>query len=261
MSVNYGTIDYLTSKMQSWNMQLATDLHGHSEKAFLKKAEYVWEEANSSESEGFLYYGQEMAAYLNAAGEEYILSSWIPPNDFDNCWRANLALYNISQTDDTSFKIVRPYGFPKGFAGRSYKKIIIDNVNYNYYLLTHPGSELGGLILFSEFTLEQYTKIFIEESEKLLTHLTTVVDTLSPILWQERTFGYPSIKMNDLVLNSGGPYWRFLHQWEFDKEGILSKFLGESEKSIDGMLLQGIDMDKDKLLKEAEEKWSNALNI
>lgn len=261
MSVNYGTIDYLKLKMQTWNPQLAINLHGNSEKAFAKKAEYVWEEANNDVCEGFLYHGQEMAAYINAEGEEYILSSWIHPNDFDNSWRANSALYNISQTSDTSFRIVRPYGFPTGFAGRNYKKVLIDSKNYNYYLLTHPNNDLGGLITFSNVTVEEYISLFMHEAEKLLMHLTTVVDTLSPVLEQEKPFGYPSVKFNDLVINSGGPYWRFLHQWEFDKEGILSKFLGESEKAIDGTLKQGTVIDKDSILEEAREKWSNALNI
>lgn len=261
MSVNYGTIDYLKSKMQSWTPQLPENIHGCSEKAFTKKAEYVWEEANTEEFEGFLYYGQEMAAYLNANGEEYILSSWIHPNDFDNSWRANLALYNISQTVDLNFKIVRPYGIPSGFAGRNYKKTLIDNINYNYYLLTHPNNELGGLMMFSDVTLEQYSTTFIDESEKLLRHLTTVVDTLPAILPQEVTFGYPSVKLNDLILGSSGFYWRYLHQWEFDKEGVLAKFLGEGEKAIDGILKQGFYLDKNSLLEEANTKWSSALNI
>jgi hypothetical protein len=259
MSTNYGTIDHLKLKMQNWNPQLATNLHGTSEKAFLKKAEYVWEEANTDFYEGFLYYGQEMAAYVNAEGEEYILSSWIPANDFDNCWRANLGLYNISQNQDTSFRIVRPFGLPSGFAGRTYKKVTIDNKNYNYYLLTHPNNELGGLIMFSNIILEDYITIFINETEKLLKHLTTVVDTLSPILSQETPFGYPSIKINDLVINSEGTYWRFLHQWELDKEGILSKCIGEAEKGLSALQHQSTDTDS--ILQGARSKWSNALNM
>jgi hypothetical protein len=261
MSTNYGTIDHLKLKMQNWTPQLATDLHGSSSKAFLKKAEYVWEEANTDLYEGFLYYGQEMAAYINAEGEEYILSSWIPANDFDNCWRANLGLYNISQNQDTSFRIVRPFGLPSGFASRTYKKVIIDNKNYNYYLLTHPNNELGELFMFSDISLNDYSAIVINETEKLLIHLTTVVNTLSPVLSQNTPFGYPSVKLNDLVLNSSGPYWRFLHQWEFDKEGILSKLIGEVEKAIDGVQKQGIDIDGDSILQGANTKWSNALNM
>jgi hypothetical protein len=261
MTTNYGTIDHLKLKMQNWTPQLAIDLHGTSEKAFDKKAEYVWEEANTEAAEGFFYYGQEMAAYINAEGEEYILSSWIPSNDFDNAWRANLSLYNISQTTDTSFRIVRPFGLPAGFAGRNYKKVLIDNTNYNYYLLTHPNNDLGGLIMFTDISLEDYITLFINESEKLLAHLTTVIETLSPVLTQEVPFGYPSVKINDLIVNSGGPYWRFLHQWELDKDGVLSKFVGELEKALDGLQQQGVTLDKDGILNGAEIKWSNALNM
>jgi hypothetical protein len=261
MSTNYGTIDHLKLKMQNWNPQLAADLHGASDKAFLKKAEYIWEEANTDLYEGFLYYGQEMAAYINAEGEEYILSSWIPENDFDNCWRANLGLYNISQTQDTSFKIVRPFGLPSGFGSRTYKKVTIDNKNYNYYLLTHPNNELGGLFMFTDLSVDDYATVFVNETEKLLMHLTTVVDTLSPVLIQDAPFGYPSVKLNDLVINSGGPYWRFLHQWEFDKDGILSKLIGEAEKAIDGIQKQGISINGESILQGARSKWSNALNM
>jgi hypothetical protein len=261
MSEDYGNIDYLMSKMQNWNLQLSIDLFGTSEKAFLKKAEYVWEEANTYLYEGFLYYGQEMAAYVNAIGEEYILSSWIHPDDFANCWRANRGLYDISQVHDTSFRIVRPYGFLQSDCKRNYKKVLMNNINYNYYLLTHPDGELGGLLMFSNITLGEHTRIFINESEKLLKHLTTVIDTLKPVVSKERPFGYPSVKLNDLVINRGGPYWRFLHQWEFDKEGVLSKFIGEVEKAIDGILKQNITIDKDGILEEATQKWSIALNI
>jgi hypothetical protein len=137
----------------------------------------------------------------------------------------------------------------------------MNNINYNYYLLKHPDNKLGGLLMFSNITLDDYARIFIDESEKLLKHLTVVIDALTPMLENNRPFGYPSVKLNDLVINSGGPYWRFLHQWEFDKEGILSKFIGETEKAIDGMLKQNIPIDKEGILREAIPKWSIALNI
>jgi hypothetical protein len=165
--MNFGTIDYLASKIQSFTEQAALDFHGTAPKAFQNKARYIWETANTDRFGGFVYYGPKLAAYLNANGEEIILSSYIDTAEFAQIWNWNTQLYNRSLSDNR-FRIVQPLGWPNGFQPRTYRTVNINSQTYNYYNLQHPDNDLGTLIWFdSDVNPDVYAETFVEQMDIL----------------------------------------------------------------------------------------------
>lgn len=251
MSTEFHTAAYLTSLMQGWRPEVAEAFHGNAPKAFLGKAKYIWEQANTDRFGGFVFYGPDLAAYLNANGEEYILSSLISKDDFALAWEKNTALYNAS-LQDPQFKIVQPLGFPAGFGTRTFKTTTINGKSHNYYSLVHPGNDLGALIMFdSDIEPDDYASIGIQQFNLLAKHLYAILGD-QPL--------YPNIKLNDLVINDHGVYWRFLYEWNLPKDGFLAKMIGEAEKSLQSADMQGIQPTED-ILSIARDLWKKTLNI
>lgn len=249
--MDYASLSFLTSKIQTYSAERALAFHGTAPKAFPMKAEYIWEQANTERFGGFVYYGPSLAAYLNANGEEYVLSSIIDPIEFDHIWSLNCQLYNRSLTD-SKFRMVQPLGFANGFGPRSFKTVEIDSKKFNYYSLLHPGNDLGNLIWFDKDILpDVYVETFIEQIDILLGHLYAMLGD-SPI--------YPNIKFNDLVINDGGVYWRFLYKWDLPKDGFLAKLDGELEKTVQTAVQNQVEANAD-LFDIGRERWKKTLNI
>jgi hypothetical protein len=251
MTTEFHTAPYLASLMQTWSPEIAEAFHGNAPKAFLVKANYIWQQANTDRFGGFVFYGPELAAYLNANGEEYILSSYISKEDFEIAWEMNTELYNIS-LQDPEFKIVQPLGFPSGFGRRNFKTTMMNGKNYNYYNLIHPGNDLGALITFdSDIDPNNYAEVAAHQINLLAKHLYAVLGE-QPV--------YPNVKLNDLVINDHGVYWRFLYEWNLPKDGFFAKLVGEAEKSLQSAEMQGIQTAPN-LLSTVSELWKKTLNI
>lgn len=252
-NVVFGTIDHLNGNMKSWSAAKAAEFHGPAEKAYPEKAAYIWEEANLPDVEGFIHYGPKMSAYYNANGSEFVLTSVFNTtalDDFSKLWRANRLLYAMS-TNQPDFKIVNPIGFRNGFTSGHYQNVTLDDVEYVYYRLQHPNNELGSLMLFS---LDNHISTFVSETTKLLKNCRTVLETNPDIP------GYPSIKVHSLVVNSGGPYWRFLQRWTISANGCLARLVGELQKDVQGLKQNGISVSDD-VVELARIEWQKALNI
>ena len=257
MNNNYGSFTYLKNKIEGFNEVESREFHGSAEKAFDYKANYIWEEANTEEFGGFVLFGPNLAAYLNSNGEEFILSSLVSLEDFDVSWKANSYLYELSLAD-TSFRIVRPVGVKNGFFNFTYRTVIINHREFNYYKLSHPDNDLGSLIMFTDISSDDYAQLFVTETSKLLKNLSIVVESLST----EYKIGYPSLKVNDLVTNVNGPYWRYLHKWDLDAEGCFSKLYGEIEKSLQGAVRDCTNPTNiEELLDRASIEWKSILNL
>lgn len=249
--MDFRSLNYLTSKIQSYSIQNAENFHGTAPKAFPEKAKYIWETANTDQYGGFVYYGPRLAAYLNANGEEYVLSSYIDANEFSQIWNNNTQLYNRSLSD-SSFRIVQPLGFSNGFMPRTYSTVTIDNEIFNYYNLQHPDNDLGNLIWFDkDIAPDVYVETFIEQVNILAGHLYAILGN-SP--------QYPNIKFNDLVINDGGVYWRFLYKWDLPKDGFLAKIEGELEKAVETAVATNIEPSM-YLFEEGRTLWRSTLNI
>lgn len=249
--MDYASLDYLKSKILSYSPEHAEVFHGSALKAFPNKAQYIWESANNDRFGGFVYYGPKLAAYLNANGEEYILSSHINTIDFTRIWNLNCQLYNKS-IHDSKFRMVQPLGFANGFAPRTFKTININGEKFNYYLLFHPNNDLGNLIYFDKDILpEVLIETFIENTDILLGHLYSILGE-SP--------QYPNLKFNDLLINDDGVYWRFLYSWDLPKEGFIAKLDGELEKALQTAVHNNFELDMS-LLDIGNAKWKKTLNI
>lgn len=249
--MDFRSLNYLKSKIQSYSAQNAENFHGSAPKAFPAKAQYIWETANTDQFGGFVYYGPRLAAYLNANGEEYILSSHIPSNTFSMEWNLNIQLYNRSLTDP-SFRIVQPVGFSNGFGPKNFRTVSIDNEIFNYYNLIHPDNDLGNLIWFDkDIAPDVYSETFIEQVDILARHLYAILGESDQ---------YPNIKINDLVINDGGVYWRFLYKWDLPKDGFLAKIEGELEKALESAVHNNAEPSM-YLFDVGREQWKKTLNI
>lgn len=249
--MDFRSLSYLTSKIQSYSAQTAAAFHGPAPKAFPVKAQYIWEAANTDQYEGFVYYGPRLAAYYNANGEEYILSNYINTAEFAQAWNYNTQLYNRSLSDNR-FRIVQPLGFANGFGPRNFSSVTIGSEKYNYYNLVHPDNDLGNLIYFDkDITPDVYAETFIEQFDILSAHLYAILGNSD---------NYPNVKFNDLVINDGGVYWRFLYKWDLPREGYLAKIEGELEKSIETAVEIGAEPSM-YLFDEGRNKWKSTLNI
>jgi hypothetical protein len=251
MTTEFHTVSYLTSLLEQWTPEAAEAFHGSAPKAFKEKAKYIWEQANTDRFGGFVFYGPDLAAYLNANGEEYILSSYIPKEEFDRDWQYNIELYNIG-LQDPEFTIVQPLGLPAGFGKREPKSVIINGKNFNYYNMIHPGNDLGALIQFdSDVEPDDMADIVINQFDLLCKNLYGVLG--------DQPF-YPKVKLNDLVINDFGLYWRFLYQWDSTKEAFYAKIVGEVEKALQSAEKQNLYLTQD-VLSIARETWKKTLNI
>lgn len=249
--MDFYSVNYLTSKMQSWTQEIADEFHGPAPKAFLEKAKYIWEPANTDRFEGFVYYGPRLAAYLNANGEEYIMSAYIDADKFSYMWNLNSQLYNRSLSD-SRFRIVQPLGFPNGFRPATYRTVTIDYETFNYYNLRHPDNDLGGLVYFdSDTNLDTVVENYIEQIDILASHLYDILGTSSP---------YPNVKTGDLVMNDTGLYWRFLYGCELNREGFYAKIVGELEKFVQHAVQNEYELTM-ALFYEGKDRWKNTLNI
>jgi len=266
MAPIYGSLDYLRSKMTSWTQESALEFHTEYYKGYPEKSKYIWEEANTDDTEGFVYYGPDMASYFSADGSEYVLSHWFDQLEFDKVWKAGKKLYEDS-LNDPDFSIVRPIGFPSGLMGSSYRVMQLDQYAYNYYKLEHPNNELGSLLVFSNSvqTVPEYLNLFINQVTKLIQYAKPIVEDCSSYRNTNDSsgWGYPGIKINDLMTNSSGPYWRFLYKWSMTPTGFYSKVYGELEKMI-----QHININEQYrndvpsgILEQASATWKNELNI
>ena len=249
--MDFRSLSYLTSKMQSYSAQTAADFHGPAPKAFPAKAEYIWETANTDQFGGFVYYGPNLASYLNANGEEYILSSYIDPTILSRDWNFNTQLYNRS-LNDSKFRICQPLGFPNGFGPKNFRTVTIDSKIFNYYNILHPDNDLGTLIWFdSDIAPDVYAETFIEQIDVLAGHLYAILGDSDQ---------YPNIKLNDLVINDGGVYWRFLYKWDLPREGFLAKIEGELEKALESAVYNNAEPSM-YLFDIGRAQWKKTLNM
>ncbi len=254
MTTEFHTISHLRSLMDQWTPEAADAFHGPEDnKAFLEKAKYIWEPANTDRFEGYVFYGPELAAYLNANGEEYILSSYLKQEDLSRDWDMMSQLYEYT-LQDPEFNIVQPYGFPSGFGKRNFKTITYNNKNYNYYYLIHPGNDLGAIPLFTlDIEPDDYINLVIEKFNNLSNHLYTLLG--------DQPF-YPKARVMDLVANDQGLYWRFLYRWDSSREEYMAKLTGELQKLMNSeTLCQMCSTSHDDVIPSAREIWKNTLNI
>jgi hypothetical protein len=123
---------------------------------------------------------------------------------------------------------------------------------FNYYNLIHPGNDLGNLVWFDkDLGPDIFIETLIEQTNTLIGHLYSILGDSAQ---------YPRLKINDLVINDHGLYWRFLYGWDLDKEGFLAKLDGELEKSVQTAVHNGFEL-SDELLEVGRNKWKKTLNI
>jgi hypothetical protein len=243
-----GSIEHLRDKILSWTSTTAISLHGDEEKAYPKKAEYIWEEANTNTVGGFVHYGPKFAAYYSANGNEYVLTSEFDTAQFDIDWKANKFLYAKSTIPNSNFKMVNPIGVSLG----KYNTIKINDSVFVYYRLQHPDTILGSNHMFSE-SPETRIKMFVD-------NITTLLENIKEIKDSQNIQGYPSIKTPWLMTNGVSLYWRFLYQWKIPAEGCLARLIGELQKYIQTEQKNGIIV-ADNLEQYARDSWKKALDI
>lgn len=248
----FETQEYLYNKIISWNQSKADSLHGLAPKGFPTKAKYVWEEANKPDVEGFVFYGPSHATYMNANGEEWILTA-LQSHDFEKTWTAYSKLYSLAS--DQNIKMVNPTGLPLNMSNKKkVQKLELDNVSYNYYKLEHPDNELGWQSNPTSNTVDDYFNNLISDTELLMPLIKQTVNVLS--------VGYPNWRPVDRLENSSGRYHRWMFNWSIEKEEFYFKCIGILEAMIQtySITMNGFEPSFD-VKKKAEEKWKKALNM
>lgn len=241
--------DFLLKKIQTFNSNKVSVFHSTYEKAFPTKSLYIWEETNILNCDGFLYYGPQFAIYFNANGLEVGLTCYSSVNSYKNSWVANQRLYKESQTYG-AFNIVNPVGFDN-----NYEIYNLNGIDYILYKMQHPNYELGEYVMTTPDNIDNYYEVLVSHTEIILKHIKTVIDNN-----KELSLGYPSLRFPDILKNSQGYYWRYLHLWELSPDGVYKKLIGDVEKCLETFPRQG-QVSKFDILAEAEHRWKNVLNI
>jgi hypothetical protein len=248
----FSTHDFLFEKINSWNQGLADQLHGLAPKGFPTKAKYVWEEANINDVEGFIFYGPNHATYMNANGEEWVLTA-VSYERFDKDWAAYTKLYELASAQ--GIRMVNPIGLPINFTNkRKVKKLTLNNTDFHYYRLLHPDNQLGWHANITAQTVDQLFKSYISEVSTLIPFINETVKTLS--------IGYPSWRYVDSLENNQGRYYRWMFDWSITKEEFYFKNVGLTEALLQTYTndLNGFSPSFD-VIKEAKEKWQTLLNM
>jgi hypothetical protein len=249
-----GSIEHLHEKIKSWTQEEANVFHGPAEKAYPKKANYIWTTENTSSLEGFVHYGPGLAVYYTANGQETVLTSLIEleeGQDFDKVWKANVSLHTICQQLN-NVRMVNPTGVSLGLR-TGVRRIRLDDTNYIHYKVLHPNNELGNLVIFSQ-TLDNHIQGFIDDTAELLSNIKIVVDS-NPEL------GYPSIKTHNRLSDSKGTYWRLFFRWNISAQGCFARIIGELQKDLQFLERNGWTGSAESIESQAREKWQIALNI
>jgi hypothetical protein len=249
----FNTHEFLFEKIKSWNQSKADELHGLAPKGFPTKAKYIWETVNTDKVEGFVFYGPNHATYMNANGEEWILTA-ISYSRFDNDWTAYNKLYTLASAQ--GLRIVNPIGLPQTLTNnKKVKSITLEGTPYYYYRLLHPNKELGWQSNITAQTVDQIFNTYISEVSTILPLIREVVENTS-------IEGYPKWRFPDNLENSQGRYYRWMFDWTSDKEMFYFKLIGTLESVLQTYTneVNGFSPSFD-VKKEAEEKWQILLNM
>jgi hypothetical protein len=249
-----GSIEHLHGKITSWTQAEADIFHGPAEKAYPKKANYIWTTENTDSLEGFVHYGPGLAVYYTADGHETVLTSLIEAEEgenFDTIWKANVSLYNICN-QRMNVRMVNPIGVRLGLT-TGVRRVTLDNTQYVHYKVLHPNNELGQLVFFPQ-SFDDYIQGFIDDTTELLSNIKSVVDSSTGI-------GYPSIKMNNRLIDSNGTYWRLFFRWNISAQGCFARITGELQKALQFLERNGWTGSAEAIESQAREKWQTALNI
>lgn len=241
--------NFLLKKIQTFHRDTTDVFHSTYEKAFPTKSLYIWEETDILNCDGFVYYGPQFAIYFNANGLEIGLTCYSTVDSYKKSWIANQHLYKESLTCNT-FDMVNPIGFDS-----NYQIYNVDGIDHILYKMQHPNHELGEYVMTTSDNIDNYYQILVSNTETILKHIRTVIDNNKELL-----LGYPSLRFPDILKNSQGYYWRYLHLWELSPEGVYKKLIGDVEKCLETFPRQG-QISKFDILTEAEHRWKNALNI
>lgn len=242
---------YLIDKINSWTMDKSTALWGTHYKAFPTKAKMVFEEANTADYEGFVFYGPDYATYMNANGEEWILNG-LNTDTFPTVFNASKHLSNLCANAGLrmiNVGLTVNLGNPKPYQTLSY-----NNRTWHYYKLTHPDNDLGVHNPPTASTVDTWCNTLLNEVESILP---LIVQTT-----EELNVGYPQWRIGDALNNSGGRYFRWFRDWDRSKELMYYALIGaiEAFEQTFTTNLNGFDLPAN-FKAEAEARWSSALNM